>query len=117
MLSGCVSGRDSAADESRARSLALEKLGAGFSIVPSATAEYYLCTQAGKERPGITSIRFFVFDAKGDSVIIERGLENGTIAWHNATQLVITKTPGAITGDEGPDAFREIIDLKRISNR
>lgn len=117
LLWGCTAGRNSAADEQRARTLAKNMLGEAATISPNATADYYLCTSPGKERPGITSVRFFVFDATRDSVILEREIDNGSVKWHDTTQLLITKTPGAITGDEGPEAFREIVDLKHISNR
>lgn len=114
LIGGCSSAEKGTAVRQKVQMLATQKLGNNFETVPNSTKEFFLCSMQEKERAGvpIRPIKFFVFSVQRDSIVYEHELENGTVEWHNETQLMIKHIPGTITGDESPDAFTEIYDLR-----
>jgi hypothetical protein len=90
-----------------------------FEIVPNATDRFFLCTKREKETIPVCPVSFFVYDAKSDSIVYEREIDNGKVRWLDSFHLSITTIPGNITGDEDPATFIEIHDVVtgRTSNR
>ncbi|MBI5471906.1 MAG: hypothetical protein HY961_06130 [Ignavibacteriae bacterium] len=108
LLCGCASVKGT---QEKGNALAAKRLGADFVATPNSEQRYILYVKEEKPRQGTQPLSFFVYSMRADSVIYERTLESGTVRWHNATTLAITRIPGNITGDETSEQFTELYDL------
>lgn len=113
---GCSSGKNEKSDHGLQAAAA--KYGYDCDLIPSSAGDFVLCVKKEKPRAGIQPLSFFIYSTQGDSVVYEREVESGTVEWLDESKILIHHIPGNISGDEKPDAFREIYDLiTRTSNR
>ncbi len=109
-FAGCSAGK-SKEDDHGLHAAAAARYGYDFDLIPNSAGDFMLCVKKEKPRAGIQPLSFFVYSTQDDSVVYERDVENGTVEWLDESRLLIHLIPGNVSGDEKPDAFREIYDL------
>ncbi len=95
--------------------LAVEKYTAkDVQYLPNTTNTYMLCISETKGTAQLPQnyLRYFVYDLKGDSVLHDGTLSNGTIEWYSATQIAIYKRPGIMAEGQTIDDYITLFDVQ-----
>lgn len=100
---------------------ATEKYGEGVEYYFNESKTHVLCLKQAKVKlsPAMPQnpLRFFVYDLNAEKIIYEDSLEDGSVRWINDSQLQISLIPGIVSGDEDPEDFTYLYDVKLQQRR
>jgi len=103
------------------KTLATEKYGEGVDCTFNESKTHVLCLKREKVKlsPAMPQnpLRFFVYDLHNEKIIYEDSIEDGSVRWISNSELQISIIPGIISGDENPEDFTYIYDVKLQQRR
>jgi hypothetical protein len=90
------------------------KLGSGVGYLFNNSKTYVICLKKSKPTPNFpqSQIHFLVYDISEEEIIYENKIEGGEIQWVDDERVEIKMTPGIVSGDEDPNDFIQIYDVK-----
>lgn len=98
------------------KTLASKKYGEGVDCTFNESKTHVLCLKQEKVKlsPAIPQnpLRFFVYDLQNEKIVYEDSIEDGSVLWISNSELQIMIIPGIVSGDENPEDFTYIYDVK-----
>lgn len=76
--------------------LANEKLGKGFKLFESPDNQFILCVSNSESNMNQSTLKYFVFQTKNDSIIYEDKINGGSVEWYSNNELKVSEIPGII---------------------
>ena len=94
-------------------SLAKEKYGDNVAVAFNSDSTYVLCQKViSRDALNPNQLKeFFVFDIKSSHIIYEDKMANAKVAWHNKSQLLITRRKGFIEDEKDTGKRSYVFDL------
>lgn len=69
----------------------------------------------GRNQNSPSTLHYFVYNIKENSVVHEQKLESARVSWHSNTRLHIQITPGIVTDEEDMSKFNYLFDLNEMA--
>ena len=103
------------------KNLALAKYGEGVEFIFNESETHVLCLKQNKVKlsPALPQdpLRFFVYDLQNEKIVYEDSIEDGSVNWISNSELQISIIPGIVSGDENPEDFTYIYDVKELRKK
>jgi len=116
MITSCSSAKQEtpSSDGDAYKKIASEKFGSGVDYLFNSSKTYVVCLKKSKPTSDLpqSKIDFLVFDLGKEEIIYENKLEGGEIRWMDNEKIEVKITPGIVSGDENPNEFIRIYDVK-----
>ncbi|ELR68234.1 hypothetical protein C900_00588 [Fulvivirga imtechensis AK7] len=118
ILASCINGKKQATRYDY-QSISEAKLPAPVEYSFSADSTYVLALNEKKGTPKHpqNNIRYLVHDLTTNKLVLEDGLDNGSVSFHSDHELKIVLIPGIMKADQSLDDHTYIYDLRTKEKR
>lgn len=96
------------------KSIAIQKYGHNIEYILNSLKTHVICLKRNKPTPQIPQhqISFFIYDLEDKQIIFEESSIDAEVKWKNDHQVQVKITPGIVSGDETPEDFTYIYDVR-----